>query len=152
MVTRKEIRRGAGRSSYNSVRTSAVDAGQPWLCAGEWETVYNWLYSSKSALVEEGLGRVGAWRARGVVPLMVQLTADLCQCRLRERDRTDVQPLILQYSMAITRYGGIFSHRSCTLKHYFFDFLSKDISYELSVQISPAKVFNFCFATVVCSC
>ena len=111
MATRREVRRGAGRSSHNSVRTLPDGAETPWLNAEEWEVVYGWLYSSRSALVEEGLGRVEAWKARGGVPLMVELTADLCHCRMKERDKSsdggaEVQSLILLYCMAITRYAS----------------------------------------------
>ncbi len=108
MATRGEIRRGAGRSSHNSVRTLPDGAETPWLNGEEWETVYGWLYASRSALVEEGLGRVEAWKARGGVPLMIELTADLCHCRKMEKEKssngTEVQSLILLYCMAITRY------------------------------------------------
>jgi len=114
MATRREVRRGAGRSSHNSVRTSPDGAETPWLNAEEWEVVYGWLYSSRSTLVEEGLGRVEAWKARGDVPLMVELTADLCHCRMKERDKSsdgaEVQSLILLYCMAITRYACLIAH------------------------------------------
>lgn len=100
-------RRLAGRSSYCSVSKSEVDRAHQWLCGEEWEAVYNWLYSGDPGLVEQGVGRVGAWMARGVVPMMVELTADLCRCRIRERERAggvvDYGYLILQYSMVITR-------------------------------------------------
>jgi len=102
-----QIRYGAGRSCHNSVGLIPENAEWPWLCADEWEAVYNWLFSTKCVMVEEGLGRVSAWRARGLVPLMVEVTADLCECRLRDRSRTgstlQEQSLLLQYSMAITR-------------------------------------------------
>ena len=114
MATNSQIRYGAGRSSHNSVSHISENAEWPWLCSEEWETVYNWLYSSKYAMVEEGLGRVSAWRARNNVPLMVEVTADLCECRLTDRSRTgsavQEQSLILQYSMAITRLQTSLKH------------------------------------------
>lgn len=110
MATRGERSRLAGRSSNCSVSRSAESGGYQWLCGEEWEAVYSWLYSSDPVLIERGVGRVSAWKARGEVPMMVELTADLCGCRLRERERSggvaNFQPLQLQYSMAITRLGN----------------------------------------------
>lgn len=78
----------------------------PWSCREEWEEVYSWLYSSDPALVKRGVGRVSAWKARGRVPMMVEMTANLCECRVcdRETEKSAFQVLSLQYSMAITRY------------------------------------------------
>ena len=90
-----------------SVSRSQGGGVHQWLCGEEWEAVYNWLFSSDLSLVEQGVGRVAAWRARGEVPMMVELTADLCGCRLQERERAgsiaDYQSL-LHYSMIITRW------------------------------------------------
>lgn len=83
-----------------------MSRADPWVCREEWEEVYSWLYSSDPALVWKGVGRVSAWKAREQVPMMVELTASLCECRVcdREKDRSTFQVLALQYSMAITRY------------------------------------------------
>lgn len=77
----------------------------PWTCREEWEEVYSWLYSSDPVLVRSGVGRVSAWKCRGHVPMVVEMTADLCECRVHERSKEKVgaQALALQYSMAITR-------------------------------------------------
>lgn len=83
---------------------------EPWIYKEEWEQVYSWLYSSNPKQVKRGVGRVAAWRARGETPMMVELTADLCECRVQERKRGEhCQAPALQYSMAITRYGTILS-------------------------------------------
>lgn len=75
-----------------------------WICRDEWEQVYSWLYSSDPGLVRRGVGRVAAWKARCQVPMMVEMTADLCECRVQERNKgAQFQVLALQYSMAITR-------------------------------------------------
>lgn len=85
-------------------------SGIPWLCREEWEEVYSWLYSSDPVLVRKGVGRVAAWKAREEqVPMVVEATADLCECRLwdREKDNSMFQVLNLQYAMAITRWVGL---------------------------------------------
>jgi len=75
-----------------------------WICREEWEDVYGWLYSSDVVLVKKGVGRTLAWKCRGWVPMMVEMTADLCECRVQERNKNIyLQALSLQYSMAITR-------------------------------------------------
>ena len=79
---------------------------ESWLCREEWEDVYSWLYSSDPVLVRKGVGRVAAWKARGPMPMVVEVTADLCECRLcdRGKDKSVFQVLHLQYAMAISRY------------------------------------------------
>lgn len=95
--------------SHTPTRSGKGVAGgwSPWTCGEEWEEVYSWLYSSEPGLVRRGVGRVSAWKARGHVPMMVEMTADLCECRVHERSRekggAQFQALALQYSMAITR-------------------------------------------------
>ena len=77
-----------------------------WICREEWEQVYSWLYSSDPSQVMRGVGRVAAWKARGDVPMMVEMTTDLCECRVQDRIEeggAHCQTLALQYSMAITR-------------------------------------------------
>ena len=90
-----------------SIKTLGEGSVLPWLCKEEWEAVYNWLYSSDTGQLKHGVGRVRAWGARGDVPMMVELTADLCECRLKEREKSmgvcDFQSILLHYSMVITR-------------------------------------------------
>ena len=94
----------------------------PWTSTVEWEDVYGWLYSSDPDLVEQGVGRVAAWKARAIdnLPVAVEITADLAECQLSER-RLKVSAfhsLCLSYSMAITRLGHyslIISFSSCRL-------------------------------------
>ena len=92
-------------------RGGVTVGGIPWTCPEEWEELYGWLYSSDTSLVRKGVGRVSAWKARGEVPMMVEMTADLCECRVHERNRerggAQLQALALQYSMAITRSAKI---------------------------------------------
>ncbi len=79
----------------------------PWFNSGEWEQVYEWLYSSEPQLVERGIARVAAWKARAPrkLPLVVETTADLAECMLNDRQsKTCVaRALCLGYCMAITR-------------------------------------------------
>ena len=79
----------------------------PWTCREEWELVYTWLYSSRPQLIRKGVNRVAAWKSRGGVPMMVEMTANLCECRVQEKMEgggVHFQALILQYSIAVTRY------------------------------------------------
>lgn len=80
--------------------------GVAWTCREEWEEVYSCLYSRDPALVRKGVGRVSAWKARGQVPMVVEMTANLCECRVMDKERGGAlfEVLNLQYSMAITRY------------------------------------------------
>lgn len=81
----------------------------PWTSTVEWEDVYGWLYSSDPDLVEQGVGRVAAWKARALdsLPIAVEITADLAECQLSERrlKASAFHSLSLAYSMAITRYN-----------------------------------------------
>ena len=80
----------------------------PWFSSSEWEQVYEWLYSSDPELVERGISRVAAWKARAPnkLPLVVEVTSDLVECLLNERrSKTCIaRGLLLSYSMAITRW------------------------------------------------
>lgn len=100
-----------GSVTHAGPRGGVVTGWSPWTCREEWEEVYSWLYSSEPTLVKRGVGRVCAWKSRGHVPMMVEMTADLCECRLHERNKQKggayFQVLALQYSMAITRYRNI---------------------------------------------
>lgn len=76
----------------------------PWMSREEWEAVYNWLYSSKVELMRKGVGRVAAWKARSHIPVAVEMTADLIECKLIEKEGKNMfQSLKLTLSMAITR-------------------------------------------------
>ncbi len=85
--------------------TAPAAAKTPWLCREEWEEVYAMLYSSDSGDVREGLGRVAVWKRRGAVPMMVEMTSDLCQCRLHEEGGGAY--VKLNYSMALTRCAWV---------------------------------------------
>eukprot|EP00878_Enallax_costatus_P031813 GHUV01034861.1.p1 GENE.GHUV01034861.1~~GHUV01034861.1.p1 ORF type:complete len:167 (+),score=22.92 GHUV01034861.1:440-940(+) len=54
----------------------------PWCCWEEWNMVKDWLLSSTSADIRHGILRVEAWRARGRVPLGVDITASLLETAL----------------------------------------------------------------------
>ncbi len=83
----------------------------PWFNSSEWEQVYEWLYSSDPQLVERGIARVAAWKARAPrkLPLVVETTADLAECTLNERlsKMCVAHGTCLSYSMAITRCVGV---------------------------------------------
>ena len=112
--------------AHQPVRTVGQGGGVAcaWTCREEWEEVYSWLYSSEPTLVKKGVGRVCAWKSRGHVPMMVEMTADLCECRVQERSRerggAHFQALALQYSMAITRYGPV-NDVGSLLKYFAFE-------------------------------
>ena len=78
-----------------------------WWNWDELEAVYQWLYSREPELIRRAVGRVAAWKARGSLPLMIEITADLMECQQWEgehrHDDTTDQALSLMYSMAITR-------------------------------------------------
>lgn len=65
------------------------------------------MYSKEPELIKRAVGRVAAWKARGSLPLMIEVTADLMECQQWEgehrRDDITDQALSLMYSMAITR-------------------------------------------------
>ena len=48
--------------------------------------------------------------------MMVEMTSDLCECRVQERNRekggAQLQALALQYSMAITRFVCVCAYRA----------------------------------------
>ena len=74
----------------------------PWLCREEWELVFSWLYSPGRQLPRLGLGRVAAWRARTEeLPLGVDLTSDLLECRLNKGE--GCRDLCLLHCMALSR-------------------------------------------------
>ena len=76
----------------------------PWISREEWEVVYSWLSSKHGELMKKGVGRVAAWKARGRIPMAVEMTADLIECNLMDKEeRSMFQSLNLTYSMAITR-------------------------------------------------
>lgn len=67
--------------------------------------MYVWMFSKNPELVHKAVGRVAAWKARAPVPIAVELTSDLMECHLWERERRGAteQTHSLMCSMAITR-------------------------------------------------
>ena len=65
-----------------------------------------WLYDANPAQKRRALGRVSAWKARAsVVPIPVDLTADLVECQLMEGGipKNDSRQISLMLAMALTR-------------------------------------------------
>uniref|UniRef100_A0A383WJX9 Uncharacterized protein n=1 Tax=Tetradesmus obliquus TaxID=3088 RepID=A0A383WJX9_TETOB len=54
----------------------------PWCCWEEWQLVKSWLLSQSHSNIRRGIRRVEAWRARGRVPLGVDITASLLETAL----------------------------------------------------------------------
>jgi hypothetical protein len=86
----------------------------PWSDSEEWEDVFEMLYSSEIDRKRNGLSRVAAWKARGSVPALLEVTADLVSCVVHEEECTqnlqfcgDV--LRLMCAAAVTRFvNGVF--------------------------------------------
>eukprot|EP00775_Hariotina_reticulata_P008867 gene8867-9046_t len=54
----------------------------PWCCWEEWLMVKDWLLSTSQDRIKKGIQRVEAWRARGRLPLGVDITASLLETAL----------------------------------------------------------------------
>ena len=82
-----------------------------WIDERDWKTVCAQLYSSRAAERQRGVARVSAWRARGVVPFPVEITADIIDSQLLDEQQQSTllteQPLALLYSMVVTRWESV---------------------------------------------
>jgi hypothetical protein len=81
----------------------------PWTSCTEWNDVLELLYSSETEHRRKGLARVAAWKARGVIPALVEVTVDIVSCLVHEEDcgrcmDFSEQALRLMYAMALTRF------------------------------------------------
>jgi hypothetical protein len=82
----------------------------PWSGSKEWDNVFEMLYSSESNLRRKGLARVAAWKTRGVIPALLEVTVDLISCSVHEEECAEGPPkfvgrvLQLMYAMALTRF------------------------------------------------
>lgn len=81
-----------------------------WIDENGWKTVCSQLYSGSSSERRRGVARVAAWKARGVVPFPVEITADIVDSQLWEEEHLATilteQTFALLYSMAVTRWAG----------------------------------------------
>lgn len=83
----------------------------PWVDWDEWTHVGRCLFATDTALIQRGIDRVAAWRARGRVPIGVDSTALLVETQLSDQRRRQSggaptfseTSLRLQYSLAIIR-------------------------------------------------
>ena len=82
-----------------------------WIDERDWKTVCSQLYSSRAAERQRGVARVSAWRARGVVPFPVEITADIIDSQLLDEQQQSTllteQTLALLYSMVVTRWESV---------------------------------------------
>lgn len=78
----------------------------PWMSKEEFMSVYSWLYSNKTELMQKGVARVAAWSTRCHLPIGINVTAHLCEAFLMEMNHNagnSYQALSFGYSVAITR-------------------------------------------------
>ena len=79
----------------------------PWINSDEWKAVCAWLFSGDSDSQRAGVSRVAAWRAKGSIPGSVEVTADIVECQISEKENGNGtltgRPLALMYAMAVTR-------------------------------------------------
>ena len=110
--------------SLRSHRTSSASTCLfPWINGDEWKAVCAWLFSGESDSQRAGVSRVAAWRARGNIPGPVEVTADIIECQISEKEHGNGtltgRPLALMYAMAVTRsvHSNItFASCSCKIK------------------------------------
>eukprot|EP00884_Botryococcus_braunii_P021393 jgi/Botrbrau1/7938/Bobra.9_2s0097.1 len=83
----------------------------PWVSWDEWEDTRRGLLYGTPDLQRQALQRVATWRARGRIPLGVDMTACITETRRRDEKftaakgrYTEMDPVLrLEYSMAIIR-------------------------------------------------
>jgi hypothetical protein len=84
----------------------------PWTDWDEWTHVRRCLFADDTALIQRGINRVIAWRARGRVPIGVDATALLIETKINDQNsftNAGSKPIFsetslrLQYSLAIVR-------------------------------------------------
>uniref|UniRef100_F6GXJ8 Uncharacterized protein n=1 Tax=Vitis vinifera TaxID=29760 RepID=F6GXJ8_VITVI len=56
----------------------------PWLNWEEWNSVRQSLFSSSQDSVGFALGRVSAWRSRGCLPVVVEVTASIIEIQQQD--------------------------------------------------------------------
>ncbi|KAM7252521.1 hypothetical protein ACFE04_024404 [Oxalis oulophora] len=84
----------------------------PWLSWNEWEFVKESLFSSSHEDIDNALNRISAWRGRGSLPVVVDVTSSIVEIHqmdpyFRGNQSSEVthseQMLAMLYSMAIVR-------------------------------------------------
>ncbi|KAL1347950.1 uncharacterized protein [Arachis hypogaea] len=84
----------------------------PWLSWEEWIFVKNSLFSDSPHSVSEALNRISAWRSRGCLPVVVEVTASIVEIQQKDpyfrADQSDEaslseEMLSMLYCMAIVR-------------------------------------------------
>ncbi|KAK9274267.1 hypothetical protein L1049_019081 [Liquidambar formosana] len=85
----------------------------PWISWDEWDFVRQALFSSSPDSVASALGRISAWRSRGCLPVVVEVTASIIEIQqndpffradLTNDDSRSEEMLAMLYCMAIMRF------------------------------------------------
>lgn len=94
----------------------------PWLSWDEWNFIRQSLFSSSPNSIAAALKRISAWRARGRLPIPIEVTADIIEIQQKDlffRDGRDGDALdsdeilAMSYCMAIMRLVNGFLDKSC---------------------------------------
>ncbi|XP_021280844.1 uncharacterized protein LOC110414095 isoform X2 [Herrania umbratica] len=105
-------------AAYNEELSSSSSSSSngyklvPWLNWAEWESVRKSLFSSSPAMISSALSRVSAWRSRGCLPVVIDVTASIIEIQQTDpffrgdKSKDDLhseQMLAMLYCMAILR-------------------------------------------------
>ena len=113
-LPKRQLKHLLGRATPHKFITSSVNEVKcpPWMSEEEFTTVYSWLYSNKTELMQKGVARVAAWSTRCNLPVGITITAHLCEAFLMEMEHNagnSCQAMSFGYSVAITRSVRSFS-------------------------------------------
>ncbi|XP_057484495.1 uncharacterized protein LOC130770879 [Actinidia eriantha] len=84
----------------------------PWLSFDEWDSVRNSLFSSSPLSISSALQRITAWRSRGCLPVVIEVTASIVEIQQKDPyfradlggDGSDSEEMLsMLYCMAIMR-------------------------------------------------
>ncbi|KAK6251530.1 hypothetical protein QUC31_009163 [Theobroma cacao] len=103
-------------AAYNEELSSSSSSNGyklvPWLNWTEWESVRKSLFSSSPAKISSALSRISAWRSRGCLPVVIDVTASIIEIQQTDpffrgdKSKDDLhseQMLAMLYCMAILR-------------------------------------------------
>lgn len=76
---------------FPKIETEVEDEGKeysvklvPWLSWNEWNWVRECLFSSSTESINEALKRISAWRSRGCLPIVIEVTASIIEIQLKD--------------------------------------------------------------------
>ncbi|KAI3882362.1 hypothetical protein MKX03_028062 [Papaver bracteatum] len=76
---------------FPKLETEVEDEGKeysvklvPWLSWNEWNWVRECLFSSSRESINEALKRISAWRSRGCLPIVIEVTASIIEIQLKD--------------------------------------------------------------------